>query len=315
MATVIVTGSSGFIGGETVLKLYDAGHTVIGIDKEPPSQEIARCLETFFVSDFSELDISNIVVTDSVTAIVHCAGTSLVGPSMSNPELYYNNNFINTKNMIDSIVKNKLNVRIIFSSSAAVYGEPIMVPCQEVDPTIPISPYGESKLMIEMLLKSYTSAYGLDFVAFRYFNVCGADSQGRHGQNSGATHIIARVLESIKNQTEFKLYGDQYPTKDGTCIRDYIHVEDVADAHVMALDAPVGIYNLGDGAVASNKQIINAAERITGESVNLNVCEARSGDPAELTASSFQARNVMGWQAKHNLDSIIHSAWKWYNGI
>jgi UDP-glucose 4-epimerase len=189
----------------------------------------------------SRLDAIKLFCPD---AIIHCAGTSLVGPSVMNPEEYYNNNFVKTKTLLDFLIANhQKNVRVIFSSSAATYGEPIMTPCQEEDPAIPISPYGESKLMVELMMKSYATAYGLDFVAFRYFNACGADSQGRHGQAPGATHIIARVLESIRDGKTFTLYGDSYPTPDGTCIRDYIHVEDLADAHIMAMNpaVPVGI--------------------------------------------------------------------------
>jgi UDP-glucose 4-epimerase len=215
---------------------------------------------------------------------------------------------------LDFLINNhQKNVRVIFSSSAATYGEPIMTPCQEEDPAIPISPYGESKLMVEFMMKSYTTAYGLDFVAFRYFNACGADSQGRHGQAPGATHIIARVLESIRDGKTFTLYGDNYSTPDGTCIRDYIHVEDLAKAHVMAMDpaVPVGIFNLGTNQGFSNRDVIDMAEKITGQRVDLAVGPIRAGDPAVLTASADRF-NSLGWAPEFSLEHMVQHAWTWY---
>jgi UDP-glucose 4-epimerase len=184
--------------------------------------------------------------------------------------------------------------RFIFSSSAAVYGEPIMTPCHEVDPCEPISPYGDSKLMVEKIMAAYHTAYNLDYVAFRYFNACGADSQIRHGQTEDATHIIARVLAAIKNDKEFTLNGVDYSTPDGTCVRDYVHVEDIARAHVMALDAeiPAGVYNLGSNNGTSNREIIAAAERITGRKLKVVLGDARPGDPAVLTASAAKFGRV-----------------------
>jgi UDP-glucose 4-epimerase len=204
--------------------------------------------------------------------------------------------------------------RFIFSSSAAVYGEPVMTPCHEVDPREPISPYGQSKLMVEQILESYHRAYGLDYVAFRYFNACGADSQGRHGQEPGATHIIARVLESIRDRTEFVLNGTNYPTPDGTCIRDYVHVEDIARAHALALDpaVPAGVYNLGSGSGSSNQEIITAAERITGKKLKIVSGKQRDGDPPLLTASAGKFNSVVDQWQHHDLDTMISHAWAWY---
>jgi UDP-glucose 4-epimerase len=204
--------------------------------------------------------------------------------------------------------------RFIFSSSAAVYGEPVMTPCHEVDPKEPISPYGESKLMTEMILESYHRAYGLDYVAFRYFNACGADSQARHGQEPGATHIIARVLESVRDQKEFVLNGNTYPTPDGTCVRDYVHVEDIAQAHVLALHhkIPAGVYNLGSSKGTSNQEIIDAAVQITGQTVNVVAGDQRAGDPPVLTANSAKFNLVAGGWQHHNLDTMIQHAWNWY---
>ena len=313
---VIVTGGAGFIGGETVLKLLDAGHSVLGIDRAMPSPTLLNSGAKWHTGDFANEVGLDCITSFQPEAIVHCAGTSLVGPSVLYPEEYYNNNFIKTKAMLDYIVENKLtDIRIIFSSSAATYGNPIMTPVQEVDPTEPISPYGESKLMIDWMLKSYQRAYGLDFVSFRYFNACGADSQARHGQLNGATHIIARVLESVKNKQDFTLYGTDYPTEDGTCIRDYIHVEDLALAHILAIDrtVPSDIYNLGTNTGYSNLEVIRAAAQITGINIPILHGPKREGDPAVLTADAGKFMGVSGWQPKFGMTDIINHVWAWYN--
>jgi UDP-glucose 4-epimerase len=314
---VMVTGAAGYIGGETVLKLVDAGHEVLGVDIRRPADYLENIPGTWWsVNDFaSEVGLSAIEMF-TPEAIIHCAGTSLVGPSVLNPRLYYDNNFVKTKILLDHLIdKQFTNIRFIFSSSAAVYGEPIMTPCDEVDPTLPVSPYGESKLMIEWMLSSYARSYDIDYVAFRYFNACGADSQGRHGQLPGATHIIARVLEAIKNDQDFTLYGDHYPTPDGTCIRDYIHVEDLAQAHIRALkkDIVPGSYNLGNTKGHSNLEVVQAASRITGKDVGLLHGQPRDGDPAQLTAVADKFQKLSGWQPQFGLDSMIQHAWTWYN--
>jgi UDP-glucose 4-epimerase len=207
-----------------------------------------------------------------------------------------------------------MKTRFIFSSSAATYGEPVITPCSEVDPAMPVSPYGESKLMVEMMLAAYHQAYGLDYVAFRYFNACGADSQGRHGQMKSATHIIARVLESIRDSETFTLNGTDYQTDDGTCVRDYVHVEDIAYAHQMAMYnvVPTGVYNLGTSVGASNLEIIRATQEITGQKVNVAKGPRRAGDPAVLTASSEKFNRATGWVPRYNIHEIIQHAWKWY---
>jgi UDP-glucose 4-epimerase len=234
---------------------------------------------------------------------------------MLDPAEYYNNNFYKTKILCDWLVKQKIQTRLIFSSSAAAYGNPVITPCQEIDPAEPISPYGQSKLMVDWMLQSYHRAYDLDYVSFRYFNACGADSQARHGQKPGATHIIARVLESIRDGSTFILNGTNYPTPDGTCIRDYIHVEDLANAHILACDTKIsaGIYNLGTNAGHSNREIINMAEQVTGQRVNLGVGTARPGDPAMLTADSTKFAKVSSWQPQYGLEDMIRHVWTWYN--
>jgi len=310
---VVVTGAAGYIGGQTALQLHDNGYTVIGIDRSPCPDRLAGAFNTFYQCDFWSVKSFNIIKSANPVAIVHCAGTSLVGPSVKYPSDYYHNNAMKTLHLLD-LTCSLPNTRIIFSSSAATYGEPIMVPCSEVDPPYPISPYGESKLMIEMFMASYKNAYNLDFVAFRYFNACGADPQGRHGQAPGATHIIARALESIRDDQEFTLHGNNYPTPDGTCIRDYVHVDDIARAHVMAISADIesGIYNLGSNNGTSNQEIINAAERITGKKLKVVLGPQRSGDPAVLTASADKFGKAANNWCKYGLDDMIQHAWNWY---
>ena len=313
---VIVTGGAGYIGGATVLKLLDAGHSVLAIDRAMPPDHLIDCGAKWHTGDFAN-DIGLACITSfDPDAIVHCAGTSLVGPSIANPAEYYDNNFVKTKAMLDYVVKNKLtNIRVIFSSSAATYGNPIMTPVNEVDPTEPISPYGQSKLMTDWMLTRYKQAYGLDFVSFRYFNACGADSQGRHGQAPGATHIIARVLESVKNSTDFTLYGTNYPTDDGTCVRDYIHVEDLANAHIVAIDKniPSDIYNLGTNAGNSNLAVLHLASTVTNSDIPYVIGPKREGDPATLTADAGKFMGVSTWQPKFTLEDMISHAWAWYN--
>jgi len=311
---VVVTGGAGYIGGQTVLGLLDRGHSVFAIDRSLDPNPLIDCGAKWLVADFAGEVALRAMETFQPDAIIHCAGTSLVGPSMLNPQEYYDNNFVKTKILCDWLVKQKIQSRLIFSSSAATYGNPVITPCQEIDPAEPISPYGQSKLMVDWMLQSYHRAYNLDYVSFRYFNACGADSQARHGQRPGATHIIARVLESIRDNTHFTLNGTDYPTKDGTCVRDYIHVEDLADAHILACDPKIsaGIYNLGTNAGHSNREIINMAEQVTGQRVNLRVGTARPGDPSQLTADSDKFRRVSGWRPRFELEDIVRHAWVWY---
>ena len=312
MINVIVTGAAGYIGGQIALQLIDAGHTVIGIDRSPLPQHLQGSMQ-FVQADVDSDQALMSMLKSMPDAVIHCAGTSLVGPSVKHPNDYYANNFVKTKRLADFVIQALPQTRLIFSSSAAVYGEPVLTPCHEVDPAQPISPYGQSKLMVEWMLESYRKAYGLDYVAFRYFNACGADPQGRHGQAPGATHIIARVLESIRDNQEFTLYGNNYPTPDGTCVRDYVHVSDIAQAHVLALSQVVhsGIYNLGSNTGTSNQEIIDAAQRITGRRLQVKIDNRRDGDPAVLTASAEKFTELTPWRT-HSLDDMIDHAWKWY---
>lgn len=315
MSKIIVTGAAGYIGGQVSIALRDAGHQVIGIDINPAPTHLVTQFTRFHQTDFASDSALQTILEHRPSAIIHCAGTSLVGPSIDNPQEYYNNNVVKTLKLLDLVVNKLSDTRFIFSSSAAVYGVPFMTPCHEIDPCDPISPYGETKLMIEQAMASYSRAYGLNYIAFRYFNACGADSSRRHGQASGATHIIAKVLESIKDNTEFTLNGTDYQTRDGTCIRDYIHVEDIAHAHVLALDnkIPAGVYNLGSNTGVTNKEIIDASESITSKKVNLVTGPARPGDPPVLTAEPTKFTQVAGEWKKYTLTDTIQHAWNWYN--
>jgi UDP-glucose 4-epimerase len=316
--TVVVTGAAGYIGGQTALMLADLGHRVVGIDKNKCPKRLKSVFDDYIEKDFAHKDALVKLLVHNPDAIIHCAANSLVGPSIRHPGRYFENNVVNTLTLLDQVRRSMPKTRVIFSSSAAVYGEPIMTPCHEVDPCEPISPYGDSKLMVEKIMAAYHTAYKLNYVAFRYFNACGADSQGRHGQESGATHIIARVLEALRDDAEFTLNGVDFPTSDGTCVRDYVHVEDIARAHVMALDdkIPSGVYNLGNNNGVSNREIIAAAERITGRKLKVVMGAARPGDPAVLTASAAKFGRVGDsngddWR-QFELDDMIQHAWNWY---
>ena len=311
---IIVTGVAGYIGGQTALLLKDAGHEVYGIDRRDPPKHLRGICDKFLYQDFASDVALSWIIAKQPDAIIHCAGTSLVGPSMQDPAEYYNNNVAKTLRLLDIVRKSLPRCRFVFSSSAATYGEPMISACYESDSCVPLSPYGESKLMIDMMLESYHRAYGLNYVSFRYFNACGADPKGRHGQEPGATHLIAKLLEATRDDGQFRIYGDDYPTADGTCIRDYVHVEDIARAHALALDLkiPAGIYNLGSNSGTSVKQIMDRAKKIIGKMPYIGVEARRAGDPPELTATSKKFDLVAGGWRHHDLDAMIQHAWAWY---
>ena len=314
---VVVTGAAGYIGGQTMLNLVDQGHEVFAIDSRFPAEHLLKTPGVWWHTGDYATEITFASIQQfAPDAIIHCAGTSLVGPSLTAPAVYYENNFVKTKKLLDFLIVNGMtHVRLVFSSSAATYGEPVMTPCQEVDPAEPISPYGQSKLMIEWMLASYQAAYGIDSVSFRYFNACGADHQTRHGQEPGATHIIARILEAIRDQSDqFVLNGTDFATADGTCVRDYIHVEDLVQAHIQALDrsVPGGVYNLGTNVGHSNMQILYSAFGVTKQELTYNIGPRRPGDPAVLTADAGKFMSVTGWKPQWALEDMIQHAWAWY---
>jgi len=314
---VVVTGAAGYIGGQTMISLKWLGYIVLGVDQNTLPKHLMLVPNQFHRGDFASEEIINVIEAARPAAVIHCAGTSLVGPSVKNPKEYWNNNIAKNIQFLDRIcsIPAEYRPKIIFSSSASVYGNPIMTPCHEVDPCEPISPYGETKRAMEWILEGYKVAYGLEYVAFRYFNACGADSKIQHGQAPNATHIIARVLESLRDGQEFTLNGNNYPTADKTCIRDYIHVEDIAHAHILAIDAelPSGTYNLGTSTGSSNQDIINSAEKITGLKLQVKIGPQRDGDPEILTASADKFSSLTNWKQQFSLDDIIKHAWLWYN--
>lgn len=317
MKTVVVTGAGGYVGGQTSIYFHDQGWRVIGIDNQHPPKHLAQStyFSKFYVGPFDSEDSLELIGHVNPDVIIHCAGTSLVGPSKRDPRPYYQNNFVATKTLIEYLIDNNIKSRLVFSSSAATYGEPILPPCREEDPPLPLSPYGESKLMTEMMLESYANAYGLDVTIFRYFNVCGADSQGRHGQAPSATHIIARILEALRDSGDITINGKDYPTPDGTCVRDYVHVEDIAQAHYLAVDQKInGIYNLGTGTGYSNLQILDTALAVAGKpDYPVSWGESRPGDPSVLVGSAEKFHSLTGWKPTYNLENIIQHAWYWYN--
>jgi UDP-glucose 4-epimerase len=311
----VITGVSGYIGGQTALMLKDAGERVIGIDRRPLPLHLTGVCDRFIQEDFASTHALSAIVLERPDAVVHCAGTSLVGPSIANPAEYYENNVVKTFELLTLIRKALPKTKFVYSSSAATYGEPVMLPIHEVDPAEPVTPYGQSKLMVDMMLESYHRAYDLNYVSFRYFNACGADPQARHGQEPGATHIIARVLEAIRDDAEFTLNGVDFPTPDGSCVRDYVHVNDIARAHSLAIyhDVPPGVYNLGSNNGVSNREIIAAAERVTGKKLKVVMGAARPGDPPQLTASAAKFGLVAGAWLHYTLDDMIQHAWAWYS--
>lgn len=313
--TVLITGAAGFVGGQTMLAFKDINVRVIGVDTAPVPAHLEDVPDVFLQHDFVDQVVLDTILLERPMAIIHCGGSSLVGPSMLNPRIYYNNNFCKTQKLLDFLIDQKIPSKFVFSSSSSVYGEPQKYPCVETDTPAPVSPYGESKRMVEIMLQRYGDAYGLDWVAFRYFNVVGADSQARHGQAPGATHIIARVLESIRDDQEFTLNGTDYPTPDGTCVRDHVHVEDVANAHVMAtfpeLQFQPGVYNVGEELGISNQEIINMAEKVTGRKLKVRRGPRRPGDPSKLVGDTAKLR-AQGWQPQYTLEEMVTHAWNWY---
>jgi UDP-glucose 4-epimerase len=313
MKTVVITGGGGYIGGQTAIYFKEQGWNVTAIDRNPQFDHLEPYIDNYIHADFAEP--TGLSFLHSADVVVHCAGSSLVGPSIKDPSAYYENNFIATKRMLDYMVGNKLFPKIIFSSSAAVYGNPLMTPIREEDPKDPISPYGISKHMVEQLLETYSVAYGINYVGLRYFNAAGADPQGRHGQAKDATHIIAKVMEAIKHNRVFTLNGTALDTEDGTCVRDYVHVADIAKAHFYAQEQRVvpGFYNLSTGLGASNLDILHKCCKVS-DSKPQAVVEGpmREGDPATLVANNTKFFEVSNWQNEYHVDDIIEHAWKWY---
>lgn len=318
---ILVLGGAGYIGSHTALELVKAGNEVViadnlvtGYRKAIP--EGAK----FYEGDLRDSDfLDNLFHQEKIDAVIHFAAYSLVGESVTNPLKYYDNNLCGTKVLLEAMVKNNVD-KIVFSSTAATYGEPENIPILETDRTCPTNPYGETKLAMEKMFKWTAEAHGLRYVSLRYFNACGADESGTIGEaHNPESHLIPLILQVPNGKREtISIYGTDYDTPDGTCIRDYIHVTDLAQAHILAVQylnngGESDIFNLGNGVGYSVREVIETARKVTGHPIPATESSRRAGDPARLVASSEKAKSVLGWKPVHDsLEEIIASAWNWH---
>jgi UDP-glucose 4-epimerase len=315
---ILVTGGAGYIGSHAVKALGKAGHEVIVLDNLSTGHRAAVTYGELIVGDVSDEDLLNKIFTrHKIDAVMHFAGSIIVPESVENPLKYYKNNSLNSYKLISACVEHKIH-KFIFSSTAAVYGM-TDGPVDESHSTLPINPYGQSKLMTEQMLRDVAFSSPLRYVALRYFNVSGADPEGQIGQSfPGATHLIKVACEvGTKKRDHIKVFGTDYPTADGSCIRDYIHISDLADAHVKALDylAKGGksqVLNCGYGHGFSVKQVLNKFVEVTGEKIKVEEAPRRAGDPAIVASVAHKIRDVLGWTPKYDdLSVIIKSAFEW----
>ncbi|MBP1560675.1 MAG: UDP-glucose 4-epimerase GalE [Oscillospiraceae bacterium] len=318
---ILVLGGAGYIGSHTASELVKAGHEVViadnlvtGYRKAIP--ESAK----FYEGDLRDSDfLDNLFHQEKIDAVIHFAAYSLVGESVTNPLKYYDNNLCGTKVLLEAMVKNNVD-KIVFSSTAATYGEPENIPILETDRTCPTNPYGETKLAMEKMFKWTAEAHGLRYVSLRYFNACGADESGTIGEaHNPESHLIPLILQVPNGKREtISIYGTDYDTPDGTCIRDYIHVTDLAQAHILAVKylangGKSDIFNLGNGVGYSVREVIETARKVTGHPIPATETSRRAGDPARLVASSEKAKKILGWKPVHDsLEEIISSAWNWH---
>ena len=318
---ILVLGGAGYIGSHTVFELIDAGREVVIADNlETGHIEAVHPKAKFYQGDIRDRAfVDSVFDSEQIDGVIHFAANSLVGESMTNPLKYYDNNLCGTKVLLESMVAHGID-KIVFSSTAATYGEPERVPILETDRTEPTNCYGETKLSMEKMFKWTGLAHGLRFVSLRYFNACGAHVSGSIGEaHKPESHLIPLILQVPNNQREFiSIFGDDYDTKDGTCIRDYIHVTDLAQAHILAMDylmngGESNMFNLGNGVGFTVKEVIDTAREVTGHPIPAKTTPRRAGDPAQLIASSEKARTVLGWHPEHaDLRKIIETAWNWH---
>ncbi len=324
MKKILVTGGAGYIGSHCVIALLDKGYDVVVFDNLSTGHiETVENLKKigsvkFYKGDLNNPDeINRVFEENKIDAVVHFAAFSQVAESVINPAKYYYNNVCGTIGLLNAMLKHNV-MKIVFSSTAATYGNPQYVPIDESHPQNPINPYGQSKLMIEKIMDDYDNAYGLKSVRLRYFNVAGADSGQRVGEwHEPETHLIPNILKSTFFDGKiFEMYGQDYDTKDGTCVRDYINVEDLIKAHLLALDylnngGETNYFNLGTTDGNSVKEVFAACEKITGKNIPLKSMPRRDGDPATLIADNKKAKEVLGWVPQKTLEQSISSAYEW----
>ena len=318
---VLVCGGAGYIGSHAVHVLIEKGEEVIIVDNLQTGHRAAlHPKEKFYEGDIRDVAVLDKIFTENdIEAVIHFAANSLVGESMEKPLLYFNNNVYGMQVLLEGMVKHGVD-KIVFSSTAATYGEPKRVPIHEDDETNPTNTYGETKLTMEKMMKWVSRANGVRYVSLRYFNAAGALPDGSIGEDHKTeTHLIPLILQVPTGRRDhITVFGDDYPTPDGTCLRDYIHVVDLADAHVLALEylrkgGASDIFNLGNGQGFSVKEMIAAAEKATGRSIKVEIGARRAGDPAQLIASSEKARSVLGWKPQFtDVEQVIGTAWKWH---
>ena len=317
---VLITGGAGYIGSHTVRHLVETGCECVVVDNLVYGHREAVGSAKLVVGDLADAAfLDRFFAEHHVDAVVHFAAFAYVGESVTDPQKYYLNNVRGTLNLLAAMLKHGVP-SIVFSSTCATYGVPVYTPIDEEHPQAPINPYGRSKLMIEQVLNDYHRAYGLQYIALRYFNAAGAAKDGALGElHTPETHLIPLVLKAITGETgPVKILGTDYDTKDGTCVRDYIHVEDLAVAHALALSkvgAFCGKINLGTGRGTTVKEVIGAAERVSGKTCPTEIAARRAGDPAVLYAANKKAREVLGWSPRYtSIDEIVETAWKWEVG-
>lgn len=321
---ILVTGGAGYIGSHCVMALLENNNDVVIFDNLSTGHiETVQTLQKYGNVEFQQGDLTNFDDINSVfknfniEKVVHFAAFSQVGESVVNPQKYYINNVCGTINLLRAMLENNIK-KIVFSSTAATYGEPVYIPIDEKHPQNPINPYGQSKLMIEKIMDDYNKAYGLKSVRLRYFNVAGADLKSRIGEwHDPETHLIPNILKStFNNGKTFQMFGDDYDTKDGTCVRDYINVEDLAQAHLLALKyldegGETNFFNLGTNDGNTVKEVFAACEKVTQKDIPVEMKPRRAGDPASLVADNNKAKENLNWNPKHTLEESIQSAYTW----
>lgn len=317
---VLVAGGAGYIGSHTVAELIDRGEEVIVLDNLEKGHKEAVLGGKLVVGDLRDSGfIRNFFIENNIEAVIHFAAYIEAGESVIDPLKHYNNNVISTLNLLTAMKEAGVK-KIVFSSTAATYGDPQNIPIRESDRTLPINPYGETKLAVEKALKWADNAYGIKYIALRYFNAAGAHVSGAIGEDhSPETHLIPIVLQvAAGKRNEINLFGSDYDTPDGSCVRDYIHVTDLAQAHLLALESlrsgnNSNAYNLGNGKGFSNKEVVNIAREVTGKEIKAIDAPRRPGDPAILVASSSKAMDELGWKPEFTeLSQIIETAWRWH---